>query len=75
MTDWNACPAVERDFRKISGDWAFAGTRVPAYALFEDLENGAAAKKFLQWYREANEWQVTAVFKHVAECLRTVARA
>ena len=33
MTDWNTCPAVERDPRKISGAWAFTGTRVPVYAL------------------------------------------
>ena len=41
MTDWNTCPAVERDPRKISGAWAFTGTRVPVYALFENLESGA----------------------------------
>ena len=37
MTDWKTCPAVERNPRKISGAWAFAGTRVPLYALFENL--------------------------------------
>ena len=34
MTNWNECPAVERNPRKIGGAWAFAGTRVPVYALF-----------------------------------------
>ena len=37
MTDWTTCPAVERNPRKISGAWAFTGTRVPVYALFENL--------------------------------------
>ena len=40
MTDWKHCPAVERNSRKISGDWAFAGTRVPVYAFFENLAGG-----------------------------------
>ena len=52
MTNWNTCPAVERDPRKISGVWAFTGTRVPVYALFENLESGATVKQFLEWYPE-----------------------
>ena len=75
MTDWTNCPAVERNPRKISGDWAFAGTRVPAYALFEILESGATVKEFLEWYPEVRKWQVTAVLKHETESLRTAARA
>ena len=39
MTNWKACTAVERDPRKISGAWAFTGTRVPVYVLFENLES------------------------------------
>ena len=27
MTDWNTCPAVERNPRKISGAWAFEEVR------------------------------------------------
>ena len=30
---WESCSAVERNPRKISGAWAFTGTRVPVYAL------------------------------------------
>ena len=41
MTDWSTCPAVERNPKKISGAWAFTETRVPIYALFENLESGA----------------------------------
>jgi len=46
MTDWSTCPAVERNPRKISGAWAFTGTRVPVYALFENLESGATVQQF-----------------------------
>ncbi|MXX90293.1 MAG: DUF433 domain-containing protein [Boseongicola sp. SB0677_bin_26] len=74
MTDWTNCPAVERDFRKISGDWAFEGTRVPASALFENLESGATVKELLEWRPEVRNWQVTAVPTYVAGFLRTVAR-
>ena len=35
--DWETCPAVERNPGKMSGAWVFTGTRVPLYALFENL--------------------------------------
>lgn len=73
MTDWNTCPAVERNPGKISGAWAFTGTRVPVHALFENLESGATAKQFLEWYPEVEEWQVAAVLNHEAEHLKTPA--
>ena len=73
MMDWNTCPAVERDPRKISGAWAFAGTRVPVCALFENLEGGATVKQFLAWYPDVKEWQVAAVLKHEVEYFKTPA--
>ena len=71
MTNWKACTAVERDPRKISGAWAFSGTIVPVYALFENLESGATVSQFLEWYPEVEEWQVVAVLKHETEFLKT----
>ena len=70
MTNWTTCPAVERNPRKISGDWAFTGTRVPVYALFENLESGATVKEFLEWYPEVKAWQVATVLKHEADALK-----
>ena len=75
MTDWTNCPVAERNPRKISGDWAFAGTRVPVYSHFENLESGATVKEFLEWYPEVKERQVTAVLKHVADSLKTAVQA
>ncbi|MDE0346089.1 MAG: DUF433 domain-containing protein [Boseongicola sp.] len=75
MTDWTNCPAVERHPSKISGDWAFTGTRVPVYALFENLEGGATVKEFLKWYPEVKEWQVIAVLKHEADSIKTAVQA
>ena len=74
MTDWSDCPAVERNPKKISGAWAFAGTRVPVYALFENLEGGATVSDFLEWFPEVKEWQVKAVLSHEAEHLRQTVR-
>ena len=73
MTDWKTCPAVERNPGKISGAWAFTGTRVPVHALFENPESGATVNQFLEWYPEVKEWQVAAVLSHEAEHLKTPA--
>ena len=70
MTDWSACAAVERSPKKISGAWAFTRTRVPVYALFENLESGAIINEFLEWFPEVKEWQVAAVLKHEVEHLK-----
>ncbi len=61
---------MERNPRKISGDWAFTGTRVPVYALFENIQSGATVKDFLEWYPGMEEWQVMAVLKHETESLK-----
>ena len=75
MTDWTTCPAVERNPRKISGAWAFKGTRVPVYALFENLESGATVKEFLEWYPDVEEWQVAVVLRYETEYLKEPAGA
>ncbi len=71
MTDWTQCKAVERNPQKISGAWAFTGTRVPVYALFENLESGATVKEFLEWYPQVKDWQVSAVLMHESEYLKS----
>ncbi len=73
MTDWNTCPAVERNPRKISGAWAFTGTLVSVYELFEHLESGAPMEQLLEWYPEVKEWRVTAVLKHQTDYVKTSA--
>ena len=34
----------------MSGAWVFRGTRVPAAALFENLEDGASLQDFVAWF-------------------------
>ncbi len=73
MTNWTQYKAVECNPRKISGAWAFTGTRVPVYALFGNLESGATVKEFLEWYPEVRARQVASVLKHEAEYLKFTA--
>ena len=73
MIDWSACPAVESVPGKVSGNWVFTGTRLPVYALFENLESGATVEEFMDWFHPVDEWKVKAVFQHVADLLRASA--
>ena len=68
--DWSACPAVERSPKKISGAWVFAGTRVPLYALFENLAGGATIDEFVEWFPGVDKKQVRTVLEHEAQTLR-----
>ena len=70
MTIWTTCPAVERNPGKVSGAWAFADTRIPLYALFENLACGATIKEFVEWFPELEEQQVRMVLEHQAKALK-----
>ena len=69
MIDWTTCKAVERDPARISGAWAFQGTRVPVSALFSNLEGGATIDEFLEWFPGVTREQVGAVLEHAGESL------
>jgi len=40
MIDWSQCPDVERIPGKVSGAWLVAGTRIPADAVLDYVEDG-----------------------------------
>ena len=63
MLDWTNCIAVEREPGKISGAWAFKGTRVPVKALFENIEDGASVDDFLVWFPGVSRGQIQAVLE------------
>ena len=65
-TDWNDCPAVEREEGTLSGAWVFKGTRVPVSALFQNLEDGGTVDDFLEWFPGVARQQVEAVLEHVS---------
>jgi uncharacterized protein (DUF433 family) len=67
MIDWSSCPAVERDPERVSGAWVFRGTRVSVAALFENLEDGAVASQFVEWFPGVTIDQVRQVLEHAAK--------
>lgn len=66
---WEACNAVERDPQKMGGVWVFRGTRVPVYALFENLKDGASIGEFLEWFPSVKRAHVEAVLDRERESL------
>ena len=70
MINWETCPAVERTPGKVSGAWVFTGTRIPLYALYENLAAGATVKDFVEWFPGVDEIQVQSVLEHEAKLLR-----
>ena len=69
MLDWSECSAVERVPGKVSGEWLFKDTRVPVKALFENLEDGARADDFLQWFPGVTRAQIEEVLRHAERSL------
>ena len=66
MLDWTTCGAVERHPQKVSGAWLFCGTRVPASALFANIEGGATADEFIEWFPGVSREQVNVVLEHAS---------
>ena len=72
--DWSNCPAVESVPGKMSGAWVFRGTRIPAAAVFENLEDGLTVAEVVALYDGLTEQQVKAVLEFAAHIL-SAARA
>ncbi len=73
MTDWSRCDAVESVPGKVSGNWVFKDTRLPVYALFENLADGATTHDFIEWFGGVDESDVKKVIEAVVEDLRSKA--
>ena len=69
MTNWETCPAVESVPGRVSGNWVFKGTRLPVYALFGNLAEGATVHDFIEWFGGVDETQVRAVLEFVVQDL------
>ena len=70
MVDWNNCPEVESVPGRVSGNWVFKGTRLPVYALFENLAGGATIYDIMEWFGGVDESDLKAVLEFVAQDLR-----
>ena len=69
MLDWSQCPAVESVPGKVSGAWVFRGTRIPAFAVFENLEDGVTIDQLTRMYDGLTREQVEAVREFAARSL------
>lgn len=70
MANWETCAAVESVPGRVSGNWVFKGTRLPVYALFENLAEGATIHDFIEWFGGVDESEVKAALEHVAQEIR-----
>jgi uncharacterized protein (DUF433 family) len=69
MLDWSKCPFVEQSPEKVSGVLVFSGTRVPAKALFENLEDGARVEQFLERFPGVTRQQVLGLLEFTEQSL------
>ena len=70
VIDWGKCPGIESVPERVSGNWVFTGTRLPVYALFENLGGGAAIYDFMEWFDVEEESELQPVLEYVAQDLR-----
>ena len=70
MFDWEDWPAAARDPKVLGGAWVFRGTRVPLYALFENLKGRASTTEFVAWFPNVTKQQVDAVLDFQVRFLR-----
>jgi len=71
--DWSQCEAVESVPGKVSGAWVFRGTRIPAAAVFENLEDGLTVDQVVQMFDGLTRQQVKAVLDFAARSLESSA--
>jgi len=69
--DWSQCEAVESVPGKVSGAWVFRGTRIPAAAVFENLEDGLTVDQVVQMFDGLTRQQVKAVLDFAARSLES----
>jgi uncharacterized protein (DUF433 family) len=61
MSKHDLLAVVERHPEKVSGELVFCSTRVPASALFENLQDGASIDQFVDWFPGVTRAQVEAL--------------
>jgi uncharacterized protein (DUF433 family) len=63
--DWSQCPAVESVPGRLGGAWVFRDTRMPVYAVFENLAAGATIDEIVDQFDITPE-QIQAVLEFAA---------
>ena len=68
--DWSQCDAVESVPDRLSGAWVLKDTRMPASAIFENLEAGSDIDEIIEQFHLKRE-QVEAVLEFAPRSLDT----
>jgi uncharacterized protein (DUF433 family) len=63
--DWSQCPAVESVPGRLGGAWVFRDTRMPVYAVFQNLESGATIDEIAEWF-DISKDEIIEVLKFAA---------
>jgi uncharacterized protein (DUF433 family) len=66
--DWSQCPAEESVPGRLGGAWVFRDTRMPASAVFANLEAGASIDEIIEQFYITRE-QINAILEFVARSL------
>ena len=69
MLTWDDCPIVERIPGKVSGAWVIKDTRLPLWAIFENLQC-AGPDEVVELYGGVTGDQMRQVLHHFSEMLR-----
>ena len=68
ILDWSKCAAVASVPGRLNGAWVFRDTRMPVFAVFENLEAGASVEEIIEQFDVTRE-QINAVLEFVARSL------
>jgi uncharacterized protein (DUF433 family) len=72
--DWSKCPEVESVPGKVSGAWAFRGTRMPVKAVLENLGDGLSIDEIVEMFDGLTREQVRAVLEFAGQSLEVERR-
>jgi uncharacterized protein (DUF433 family) len=67
--DWSRCSVIDRNAKKLCGEWCFRGTRLPVASLFEHLDRGSTVDEYLEWFPAVAPEQVHEVLKFAKSSL------
>ena len=67
--DWTECDALEQTPGKLSGAWVFRGTRMPASAVFENLQDGLRIEDIVLLFDGVSIEQLRSVLAFTARTL------
>ncbi|HEY0795377.1 MAG TPA: DUF433 domain-containing protein [Acidisarcina sp.] len=66
--DWSQCSAIESVPGRLGGAWVFRNTRMPVYAVFENLEAGATIEEIIDQFDITRE-EIQSVLEFAARSL------